>query len=261
MLFFNALEQIDVEQLEVVASIIDLFVTVALAIVGYVFKSIAIYQMAKKRGFKNLWLAFIPFANWILIGQLIGTAIVWGMKFKNVGVFTALTSFISFVMSLLLNFAYYLTAIQVIFNVTITFTSPFMKEIIAQDNAFFMVLTSVSWIIQLANIFFEVSAIHLIFRMYKPERTVLYTILSIFFDFLFGIFLFTIRKNEKTTFEDYLRKQAEARRAYYNQNTYNYNPYNNNNNMNNGTENTEKKDENPFPEFDDKKDDGNDYFS
>lgn len=249
---FQQMSEIDTELLDSLVTVIGLFLSIALAVVGYVFKSIAIYQMAKKRKFKNLWLAFIPFANWILIGKLIGTAIVWGMKFKNVGVFTAITSFVSFVISFFLYFNDYASDISTVFHIPVPTIEFLPYE--------FMILTSVSWIIELANIFFEVSAIHLIFRMYKPERTVLYTILSIFFDFLFGIFLFTIRNNEKTTFEDYLRKQAEARRAYYSQNTYNYNPYNNNN-MNNGTENTEKKDENPFPEFDDKKDDGNDYFS
>jgi hypothetical protein len=45
-------------------------VALAIAIVLYVFESIALYSIAKKRGIENPWLAWIPVGNAFLIGKI-----------------------------------------------------------------------------------------------------------------------------------------------------------------------------------------------
>lgn len=50
--------------------IIFLMIAAAIGIVLYIFESLSIYTIAKKRGIENPWLAWIPFANLWIIGQI-----------------------------------------------------------------------------------------------------------------------------------------------------------------------------------------------
>lgn len=49
--------------------LISLFIDYGLMIAAYVFKCIALYTMAKKQNLNNKWMCFVPFLNFIIIGQ------------------------------------------------------------------------------------------------------------------------------------------------------------------------------------------------
>lgn len=218
-------------------------------IVGYVFKGIAVYAMAKRENLKNKWFAWIPFLNYVLIGKLIGKAVVWGVEIKNLGLWVCLTSFFNFLMNALLNAGFYVTLLNEMMNgsAIIKAANPFIEEWLNQSGVLWTVCFYLNSAVNLVYIFMYVSLVFLVFRQYKPERSLLFSILSIFVECLFGIFLFTVRNNEKVNYNDYLRSRA---------NNYNYNNYRryDGNGYNNRNDYTVYRggsdgDDDPFPEF------------
>lgn len=221
---------------EVTFTITSLVIDFVFVLVAYLFKAIAIYTMAKRRGVSGRWMAWVPFLNYVVLGRLIGRAVIWGLNLKNVGVWVALTAFVSTLLTELLNFGYYVDMISKILNVTITFENAFVTAWANGTSILFTVTYYVNMVVNLANIFFEVSMIFLIFRLYNPERATLYSFLSIFFDFLFGIFLFTLRYREPVDYAGYMRARYDGNYGGYNTDYRRYDG--------------DKKEENdPFPEF------------
>ena len=52
-------------------------------IILFVLQGLGLYAMAKNRGIKKLWLAFVPFANIYFLGRLTGDCDVFGRKLKR----------------------------------------------------------------------------------------------------------------------------------------------------------------------------------
>ena len=238
-----------------IVQLISLFVDYGLMIAAYVFKCIALYTMAKKQNLKNIWMCFVPFLNFIVIGKLIGEAVVWGVKVKNIGLIVCILSFVSFVLSLAYNFRTFADMfLKVPDGGSVTFTSGFLNflyNINSTSKVINVVLYFFNMILSLAQIVFEVSMIFLIFRKYNPQRAMLFSILSIFFESLFGIFLFVSRNNDPVDFSAY---------RVYERRYYGGYPGNNDNGGNgaSGNANGGTPAPDPFPEFDNKSGSGSD---
>lgn len=263
-----------------ISSLISIFV---IPLIGHVFMAIALYKMAKNRNIlKGRWMAIFPLLNWILLGKIVGEAVVWGKKIKNVGLWIAILSAVTTVLSILLNFAFvrevngqlvlvggYLYDFALIFNFDVTITSPFLLSWFMGANVIYTILDVLSLILDIGYIFFEVSIIFLVFRLYRPQSALLYSLFSIFFNPpLFGILLFVVRNNERKSFKQYYHNPYQNYGGYNPYNNPFNNPYNNPNNNPYGNQNGEPKKapEDPFPEFSDKngsssKSDGDDLFS
>ena len=235
--------------------LISLFIDYGLMIAAYVFKCIALYTMAKKQNLNNKWMCFVPFLNFIIIGKLIGKAVVWGIQVKNIGLIVCILSFVSFAMSLVTNAYNFKTIVNVLFNVpqgaTITFNGfwsflNFFYNLKPMNEVASIIFRYVGFFIDLAEIVFEVSMVFMIFRKYNPRRAMLFSILSIFFESLFGIFLFVSRNNDPVDYSAYRVYQ----RTYYG--GYPGNDNGANGRSGNGAQNNAAESD-PFPEFDDKK--------
>lgn len=239
--FLNSIDAIQYTPFSIIMSAVS---SVIIWLVGHVFMAIALYTMAKNKGItKGLWMAFVPFTNYYLLGKIIGEAVVWGKKIKNVGLWAMIFYIITTVMNFLFNIGYYLTDIAIVLNVKFNITNEFLAGWISGTSVLYNVFWYISFVWDIAYIFFEVSMIFLVFRLYRPQSAMVYSLCSIFLNPpLFGILLFVVRKNERRSFRQY----------YYNpyNNPYN-NPYGNPNNPY-GTQNPAeppKQPEDPFPEF------------
>ena len=235
------------------------FADIAISLIAYLFMAFGIYTMAKRQNLKKTWLAFIPYFNFILLGKVLGMAIVWGKPIKNVGLWVAITGLISALFNAVLNYGYYLYVFEQLFSVTVYFkTDSFLYLLASGKGAFYTILNYVSFIPDIAYIFFYVSIVFMVFRTYAPERALLYSLASVFIDPFFGILLFMVRNKRRYSREDFMRDRAQT-----------YNPYSNpfggyNNNSTQNTQNTQKNVEDPFPEFsNDNKNENksDDYFS
>lgn len=243
-----------------IIQIISLFVQYGLTIAAYVFKCIALYTMAKKQNLTNKWMCFMPFLNFIVIGKLIGEAVVWGVKVKNIGVIVCVLTFISSLFSFAYGFKDFADLfLKVPAGEHVSFANGFLNflyNIDSTSKAVNVVLYFLNMILGLAQIVFEVSMVFLIFRKYNPQRAMLFSILSIFFESLFGIFLFVSRNNDPVDFSSY---RVYERRYYGGYPGNNGNAQNGGNAQNSGSSNGAAED--PFPEFDSKSGFGKDNSS
>ncbi len=225
---------------------------VILYIIAYPFKSIAIYKMSKKKGFKHLYLAWIPFLNFILLGKLVGKMLIFGKPINNVGVFVTIFAILEVVVGIFYFLPEYLDSLRIILEFitqgTVIIDMTFANFL--RNNLVLAYLLEIGYtIISVAKIFFDVSLIFAIFRKYAPKNHVLFSILSIFFEFTFGFFLFAIRDKEPMTQEEYYKEMAQ-RRGYY---VYHVNPNDMRNPYNpyNRQQPQQPTQEDPFPEFSD----------
>lgn len=228
-------------------AVMSLISTVAFWLVGHVFMAIALFAMAKNKGIKKgVWIAVIPFVNYYLLGKIIGEAVVWGKKIKNVGLWVMIFSLTTTILNLLINFGGYLVNFALAFNLNVTVTNPFLIGWFSGTSVIYTVVYYVSWVFDIAYLFFDVSVIFLVFRLYRPQSAMLFSLLSIFFNPpLFGILLFVIRNDKRISFKQYFRPTNP-----YGFSGGGYNPYGNP--YAQQPKQPPKPQEDPFPEFSDK---------
>lgn len=224
-------------------------INVLFVIAMFIFKGIAIYTIAGRKGIENRWLAFIPFVNWLLLGKVIGRVKLWGHELKNLGFWVCITSAVDFIFTLIMNYNSYVYLLSNLLHAT-----PILP-LINTNSITFLAIELLSYVVSLAYIFFEVNIIFATFRIYFPEKALLFSLLSIFLE-IFGVLLFAVRNREEVSYEEYVRRRyASYNSSRYNNGGYNgYNGYNNGNggyNGGNNRGNTSNGYENPFPEFDD----------
>lgn len=73
-----------------------LFIGLGIWLALFVLQGVGLYKMAKNRGMKNKWLAFMPFASVWYTGKLAGTCNVFGRKMKRAGLYTMLAQILAF---------------------------------------------------------------------------------------------------------------------------------------------------------------------
>ena len=209
-------------------------------LIGHLFLSLAIYTMTKKQGYKKLWVSFIPFYNLIPLGKLIGKTTVWGVRIKNIGVWACILGFVSTFFSFIINLGYYLSIVEYLFNIQFLITNEFLYTWLTNTNVAWIIVYYASYVVDLAYIFFYVSLVFMVFRLYNPRRALIYAIISVFIDPAFGICLFISRNNPKHII---VRPQTPyAGGGYYGGFYGGYNP-------NQQPPQNQKPVENPFPEF------------
>ena len=76
------------------AMIIGLCVAAGIYLVCLIMGGIGMHVMAKKRGMKGSWMAFVPFLNTLYAGRLAGEVNVFGKKVKWMGIAATLLEFI-----------------------------------------------------------------------------------------------------------------------------------------------------------------------
>lgn len=151
-------------------------VSLILALVTYIFNAIGLYTMAKKRNFDHPWLAFIPTANNYILGGLINDQVsVGSFHIPYAKIFLTLLSFGS-------------ALIIAIFGMI-----PYLGSVLTV-------------LIALALAFYYYAGLFQLFSLYDDKHRIAFLVLSIFFPFLKGIFIFVIRNKEahdqRTDFKD-----------------------------------------------------------
>lgn len=73
---------------------IVLLVMLVFGLIGYIFKSIGMYTIAKREGKEYPWLAFIPFARTYLQGELSGDVVLKKKSIKNPGIWLIVLPFL-----------------------------------------------------------------------------------------------------------------------------------------------------------------------
>lgn len=206
----------------------------------FVFEAIALFTIASREGFKNKWMAFVPFFNTYYIGVCSQKNGFYKIDAKKIGITAAV-----FEVVLCALFIVYYVACIIIENSSVlpTLTSDLLGERYfytlqaVPDNlkwAAWMYNYMYEYILSVLNLLFllvQISLFISFFQTYACRRYVLFTVTSILFP-IQGILFFVVRNNKGVNYKEFVRaeqaRQYQMYQQYYNQNQYNQNPYNNN---------------------------------
>lgn len=242
----------------------------------FIFQGLGLYVIAGREGYKNRWMAFVPFANTYFIG-------VCGQKnraFRSIS-----TKTIALIASILegLLFAGYLVYFIAYFQLI---AGGCVYEMV-EDSIYGQIVTlylknvpvSLAWAgwcyeflytyilswLDIIFVFLQVFILSAFFQTYAPRRYFLFTLTSVLLP-VQGIFIFVLRNNRGMNYRDFVRMEQERQYRMYQQyqgqnfnNPYGRNGYENYNNYGNGQggygnnqsepQNTRPAPEDPFSEY------------
>ncbi len=207
--------------------------SLALYVTLYLLRSIGLYNLAKRNGVKHGFMAWIP-AVWVyVVFRLIKEYRVFNFSFDKCAVIFTVIFGVSAGLSLVYNFftffpyAFYffeggqITVVSTELGMGLITDSNFINHFnVPAINIICDICYYFSGILDLMMIVIEVFAFIALFKKFKPENYILFSVLAVLG--LFPIFVFVIRKNKAINFNEYMRN-----RYYYN-NPYGANPYANN---------------------------------
>lgn len=182
-------------------------------LIFYIFKSISLFKMAKNNKMKASWLAFIPFANYYLIGKMTGKVRFLGVTFSNIGVLFG--SFFAVIFGLYVFIDIY--EVSGDFIRLVRYNE--YDSIIVEKTKFHSYLTVLSLVMQLISVVILFVMTLSFFAKYERNKAKLYTIIVclafIFSSFelfipILAVLIFAVRKKEPFDIATYLRMRNEA---------------------------------------------------
>lgn len=227
----------------------------------FLLQGFGLFAMAKNRGMKKRWLAFLPFVNLWYVGKIVGECTVFGQRMKRAGVYAMIAQ-------ILTTLACFLTiGSQVYLMVEVgapsydQFGLPYWTGLTGFGAVAYKTFNVVSLILPIFQLIYEVLLIILLvalLKKYAPGNYFILSMLCLFVPYARYIVIFVLRKRSAIDYEAYMRARREAyMRQQQQYNGYNGgygnsygNPYgrpNGNPYTENGAKN-ESKDE-PFSEF------------
>ena len=258
--------------------IVSLCVMLAVNIALYLFRSFGIYTLAKRRGIKYLWMAFMPILWIYLVGKIIGKVSMFNKKINFgliavivIGIYQVLhlaQTILAYIPIVDLYFQgqqlYYCVDIEIMeklgfvasqqytFNASIFTVNP-----LYMDYTYEIITSIISITANILDIFNVILLMMLyvyLFRAYNPRNYFMFALLSLFFG-IFGIFVFAIRKRQYVDYNEYMREQFQkmyAHRTGFMNNGENYQGGQDQGKDEPFKEYGKEEDSEPFDEFNDK---------
>lgn len=212
----------------------------------YAFQAIGLFTIASKAGYKNKWMAFVPFFNTYYIGVCGQKNRFFNLDTKKVALAAAIFELVlftgyvlDFVAEILINpYLEYVTSNIEVYGSVITRTEARLPADFAEIHPNliwaawsynYLYNYILSWM-ELIYLFISIVILNCFFQTYYARHYLLFTITSVFFP-IQGILIFAVRNNTGMSYAEYMRKLQERtynmyRQQYYNQ--YNQNPYSGN---------------------------------
>lgn len=168
-----------------VALVVGLF-----AIVGYVFRSIGLYTLAKRRGIANPWLAWLPVGYYWIAGSIADQyRYVTEGSVKNRRTILLALSIAGIVVSSLVS-----TMVNGSFMLS---TGEVSMDQLASLGTMGTVLNLVTSALEIATFVFWQIALYDLYSSCNPRNNVLFLVLGIIFGFLIPFFIFACRNKEE----------------------------------------------------------------
>ena len=191
--FEQILENLDEELVLSFAGIILAVALVVLlvAVAGYIFQSIGLYTIAKRRGIANPWLAWLPWVGYYWIAGSIADQYQYVVNgaVKNRRTILLALSLAAIVVSSLVA-----TMINGSFILT---TGEVTMDQLTSLGTLETVLNLVASALEVAVFVFWQIALYDLYSSCKPKNNVLFLVLGILFGFLTPFFIFACRNKEE----------------------------------------------------------------
>lgn len=226
----------------------------------FVLQGVGIYTMAKRRGLKKRFFAFIPFVNIWYIGKLAGECRFFSQRVKRAGMYAMITQMITTL----------LTFLAIAAELFLWFKHGAPVQDMQQGIIYWSGLTGFSQTVSrfydisgyLLPIFQLVSEVFLLvlvmglYKKYTPQNYMGLSFLTLFVPISRFIIIFVLRNRAPIDYDAYVRARREAymRRQQQYQNPYGnpYSPYGNNQGQGygqNAQASSHQKPDEPFEEF------------
>lgn len=195
----------------------------------FVLQGIGLCTMGKKRGVKNRWLAFVPFANVCYMGKLAGTCSLFGRKMKRPGLYVLISQ-------ILAALACGATIAAEIFLFT-----KCTGEMVPSDSGtpqwpgltgfpmyvrnYYYYSDFIISIVQLAYTILLFILMTGLYKKYTARNYFLLSWLALFLPVSKYIVVFVIRNNKAIDYDAYMRARREAFMRRQQQNPYGRPPY------------------------------------
>ncbi len=204
----------------------------------FVLQGVGLYKMAKNRGLKSKWLAFLPFANIYYIGKLAGEIDLFGHKIKRLGLYAMISQILATVAcaaTLIAELYLFINCGNPIGETPMG--TPYWTELSGTALSVSRFYDLSFYIIPLAQQIFSILMLVLLIGLYKkyyPKNYIFLGLLMLFPITRFVsryIVIFILRNREAIDYEAYIRAKREAymrQHRYQNPygNPYNQGPYN-----------------------------------
>lgn len=208
-------------------------------LIVYIFQSVGLFTIARRAGFKNKWMAFVPFFNTYYIGKCGDKNKFFNIDTKKIAIATAVLEFVVLGLFILSYVATYkVTPFLEEHNDETLLGSTMMLSLPADFNVLNPSLAWAGWCynyldfilapLNIVQMLGMIVILNCFFQTYSARHYFLFTITSIFFP-VQGILIFAVRNNKGMKYSDYIRMvQERAYRQYRDQQSFNQNPYNRN---------------------------------
>lgn len=186
--------------------LISLGVSFAITLVTFVLKGVGLYTIARRENVKHAEFAFIPFLSIYLLGKIIGGVKIFGYHVKNLGLVTMITMITYYVLAAVYD------GFMCYENVVELFTTGEVGSVIESYGSVWVdvVLYVLMAVFALIYLVLEVFLIFSFFLYYGGKYQMLYSLLSIFIDPLFGILVFALRKKERFDYGNYMKMRFDS---------------------------------------------------
>lgn len=185
--FEQVIENMDEETVFMALGVMAMiFLVIGIALlVGYIFRSLGLYTMAKNRGIKNPWLAWIPVGNYWIAGSIAD-------QYRYVA------------KGEIKNRRKILLALGIVPMVVSSVSSAMGEFVAFMDEETLLMLTGFMFLFGLVNavasiaiyVFWQI-AMYDLYTSCDPDKNVLLLVLGIIFGFLEPFFIFFNRKKER----------------------------------------------------------------
>ena len=214
-----------------------LIVSASLCLVLFVLQAIGLCKMAKNRGIKGRWRAFIPFVNTYFIGKLAGECSVFRHRMKRAGLYVMLVQIAVFaVCAMDVAAQFILFSPKYIENLNVTKDAFFWSGLSGKMVYVEAFYRSSELFISLLSFAYQILTLILVMALYKkynPRSFRILAIVSALQPLARYICIFVLRNRQAIDYEAYVRarqeeffrRQQEQYRQYQQQ--YGNNPYGN----------------------------------
>lgn len=215
----------------------------------FAFQAVALYTIALRAGYRNKWMAFIPFLNTYYIGVCAQKNRFYNLDTKKVAIAAAVFEGVLFSLFVV----YYVGCFTIMGSDIAPVVTEDSLGIKIIEYSLDVVPNNLKWaawmynymydyilsILDLVFMLLRVVILSCFFQTYACRRYVLFTITSILFP-IQGILFFVVRNNDGVNYRQFVSAQQarnyamyqQQQQQYYNQNPYSHqnyqNPYNNN---------------------------------
>ena len=214
---FERKGRITLESVLIIAIIVGL-----LAVAAFVLQGLGLYKMGKKAGCTRLYLAFVPFANVLLIERLSGEVTFFGHKVRRLGLIALIVEILSAVYHILLAYSMYVLFVKnsgYIVERPVEFYGVVMKIIDWQGLSgtalvWYQVynLDAVHSLVGLAEAVVLIMLYIGFFKRYAYRNAVWFSVLGMLVPFFPQVAIFCLRNRNRIDYEAMLRARQEAYR-------------------------------------------------